>query len=236
MPERPTEIPHFAFTHHRIGLHKPEKSSAASAKGVQTLVPLADISHLPPLDQKRCLGLAYLQVSELSEHFQHAEFYRERARRILDDVRQQGLNDPAVDAALARLYWHWRVDPFRTIELAKSVLSADHSSPNDYATALFTLGATYFQQGNPERAIPLLEKLVQVRRYADAWNVLSICKERTKDLSGALEAARQAAVINPDRYEFQRRLAELYSKANKPDLSDWHQQRARQLAEILGKP
>ncbi|MCA9068033.1 MAG: hypothetical protein KDA84_03885, partial [Planctomycetaceae bacterium] len=103
MPKSPTDIPHFAFTHHRIGIHSPAETG--SEETPDRLVPLADVSKLPALDQDRNLGLAYLQVSDHPEHLQHAGYYRNEARRLLDSVHNRGLRDPAVNAGLARLYW-----------------------------------------------------------------------------------------------------------------------------------
>src|SRR5262249_54023591 len=34
MPQRPTDLPHFAFTHHRIGIHAAEEATPPAAKGV----------------------------------------------------------------------------------------------------------------------------------------------------------------------------------------------------------
>ena len=68
MPQSPTEIPHFAFTHHRIGLHDVDQPPVD--KGIESLVPLVDLSHLPKIEQDRLLGLAYLQLSDTPGHTQ----------------------------------------------------------------------------------------------------------------------------------------------------------------------
>src|SRR5262249_33643808 len=58
MPKSSVEVPHLAFTHHRIGLHltakKTDEQVAATA-----LVPVLDLSHLSTIDQQWLLGLAY---------------------------------------------------------------------------------------------------------------------------------------------------------------------------------
>ncbi len=230
MPESPTEIPHFAFTHHRIGIHDTAQQKTTDS-APQKLVPMADVSHLSQIDQDRGLGLAYLQVADLPEHFQHGEAYRNEAQRILGDVYRRGMRDTAVAAALARLYW--QRDERRTIEFAESVLTTKSASPDDRATALFTLATTYFQQGKVENAAPLLEELVQLRRYADAWNALSLCREELGDVAASIEAARRAAEISPLRPNFQQRLAYLYQENNRPDLAAKHRERARHLQELI---
>lgn len=229
MPESPTEIPHFAFTHHRVGIHESAVEETKN-RPPQKLVPMADVSHLSQIDQDRGLGLAYVQVSDLPEHFQHGEAYRNEARRILGDVHRRGLRDTAVDAALARLYW--QVDERRTIEFAESVLATKTASPDDRATALFTLATTYFQQGKVADATPLLEELVHIRRYADAWHALSLCREQLTDIGAAVAASHQAAEISPLRPDFQERLAYLYLESNRPELASKHRERGLRLREL----
>ncbi len=229
MPESPTEIPHFAFTHHRIGIHT-ASTEDANTSAPQKLVPMTDISHLSALDQDRGLGLAYVQVADLPEHFQHGQAYQNEARRILTDVRRRGLRDPAVDAALSRLYW--QIDGRRTTEFAESVLATNSASPDDRATALFTLATTYFQQGDVAKATPLLEELVQKRRYADAWYALSLCRYELGDLPGSIAASHQASKISPSRPDFQDRLADLYLEDSRPEPAAKHRERARRLREL----
>ena len=60
MPASKVEIPHLAFTHHRIAIHP------AAAVGVREdspaaagLEPVLDISRLPTIDKQLLLGLAY---------------------------------------------------------------------------------------------------------------------------------------------------------------------------------
>src|SRR5690606_15209753 len=136
MPTAPTDIPHFAFTHHRIAIHE-EVETPGPRSVPQRLVPLADIGHLSQLDQDRCLGLAYVQVSDMPEHVHHGEHYRGEALRILAGVRRRGMRDSTVEAALARLYWS--IDPRRTCELARADLDASAPHPDDYAKALIPL-------------------------------------------------------------------------------------------------
>src|SRR5690606_29342891 len=138
------------------------------------------------------------------------------------------------DAALSRLYW--QRDSRRSIEHAEAVLRSDAASLDDRATALFTLGTTRFEQGAIQAAIPLLEEVVRVRRYADAWNALSICYEQLGDMNAALAASKKAAQISPVRPEFQHRLGDLYQHHGQSELALRHRNRAIQLQEFLQEP
>jgi hypothetical protein len=230
MPQVPTDIVHFAFTHHRIGNHDPEAKRAESFE-VGTLTPLDDVSHLPSIELDRCLGLGYVQLADSNGHNEHAGVYLGRAQRILERVRQRGIRDADVDAALARL--NWGRDPQRTIEYAESVLMSDGPSPDARTTALFTLAGTYVEQKEWKLARKPLEQLVRIRRYADAWSMLSLCREREGDLSGAIEAAQQAGEIAPHRAELETRLAELYRRSGDETQAAAHERRAARLSAAL---
>ena len=235
MPQVPTEIPHFAFTHHRVAVHPPENPSTASDSPSQgtspppPLVSLDDVSWMPEIDQDRCLGLAYVQVLDQPENAQHAEFYRRAAVNLLEDVHSQGLDDPEVDAALSRLYFGR--DTARTLRYARSALSADSLSPDAESGALFALSATLCVQGDATDAIPLLERLVEIRRYGGAWHLLSLAYDEQGDLEQALHAAIEAVQASPASAESAAHLAELYRRQGNLERANHFTDRAEALAE-----
>ena len=214
MPRGPTEIPHFAFTHHRIGVHTPQKPSSVD-DAARLLVPITQNTKLSEFDRERNLGLGYLQLSDGAGQARHAATYRDQALDILQRVHESRQNDPEVDAALARLYWE--VDPQKTLKHAGRVIEAKSSSPDAWATACFTLGATYYNTDRPQEALPWLEKTVEVRPTADVWIMLSDCREYAGNLKGALDAAKQAVEMAPDRPRYLQRYAELLDRTGQPD-------------------
>jgi len=229
MPRGPTEIPHFAFTHHRIGIHN-KKHVENNDQEIVIPVPLSPISHLPPIEQDRCLGLAYLQLSDAPGHSANGEIYREKALQILMGVSERGLNDAQLNAALSRLYW--QQNPQKSIRFGKAVLTDFARSPDAQATALFTIGSSYFINKQYQLAVPYLEQTVRVRRYARPWSMLSICRKANGDLDGAMDAARSAIAINPYLPIFQKRLADLYEEVGETELSRKH----RNIADLLANP
>ena len=100
MPRGPTDIPHFSFTHHRVGIHATETKSKKLTES-DNLVQVVDVSHLPELERLRLLGLANdifaaklagglddetrddPSYRALSTVFQH------RGRKILEEVYQR---------------------------------------------------------------------------------------------------------------------------------------------------
>jgi len=227
MPTVPTEIPHFAFTHHRIAIHT-SRRPAKEIGGISSLVSLGRTSHLPQVEQDRCLGLAYAQAADDQRASATFRVYVERARKLLEDVRRRGIRDAQVDAALAKLYW--QRDPRKTIALSKSALEYENLPPDARVSALFTLGSTLFEMGNTDRAIRVLEKLVRLRRYSIAWFVLSRCYERAGNSPKALAAARKAVEISPQNPQFHRHLADLYRASGKSQEAEFQSRRAAALS------
>jgi Cytochrome c554 and c-prime len=234
MPQVPTEIPHFAFTHHRVGIHEAGRRddvlSAERDSPPPRLVPLDDLSWMPEIDQRRCLGLAYVQVLDQAEHAQHTEYFRQQAIQILEDVHRQGLADPEVDAALARLYFGQ--DHTRTMQYARSALAAESLSPDAESGALFALSGTLCELNRLQEALPYLERLVRLRRYGGAWHLLSLAREQQADLPGALQAALQAVEASPTSAAAADHVADLYRQAGDVERAHEFAARARLIAEF----
>lgn len=212
MPTSKTDIPHFAFTHHRIGIHKPGDDAAPDQNSL--LLPLEDVSQLSQIERDRCAGLAYLQAAGMQDSPSTTGF-QQRALDLLEDVRERGLSDPEVDAALTRLLWG--VDQERTMELAEAVLDRSDASPESRVTALFTLATSLLDRKDHARAVPLLEELITLRLASEDWFLLSTCREELGDIAGAATAAQRAAEIAPQYSQLQERLAQLFNLEGRAD-------------------
>lgn len=212
MPQAGTEIPHFAFTHHRIGIHRTPGEDRDREPG--TLVLLDDVSHLPQWERDRCLALGAFQMLSTARSREEARLLESEALQRLTAVRTAGASDAEIDAALARL--HWRRDPQKTIEFSRASLKQERSSPEARVTACFTLASTYLDAGQPQWALPLLQRLTQARWYSEDWFLLSRCWETQGNFSEALKAAQRAAAISPQYPELQEHLARLARAAGRP--------------------
>lgn len=209
MPRGETEIPHFAFTHHRIGIHRRgEKKSSADA--APELVSLQDVSWQPELDLQRNLGLGYLQFSVAPGQSAHTEALLDRALELLTNVQRQSPRDPEVEAGLARIYWGR--DPALTLRHAQTAADAPRLSPEAEATACFALGSTFYEQNRLPSARSWLERTVRLRPNADVWIMLSNCYEQSGDMAKALDAARRGAQLAPDRPRYVHQWADLLGK------------------------
>jgi len=173
MPRGPTDIPHFSFTHHRVGIHE-EQAKSKKLTEADKLVPVVDVSHLPKLEQQRLLGLANdIFAGKLAGGLDDetrgdpsyrglAKVFQDRARQILEEVRSQGVRDPEVEIFFSRSYW--RKNPALCIEYAESALKSPHLSPATRSTALYNLASSHFDQRRYSQAFPYLEELVKMER------------------------------------------------------------------------
>lgn len=230
MPQTPTDIPHIAFTHHRIGVHRatPEAASrqAAAEKDFGELTPLSDVSHLTEIERDRCLGLAYLEFGQKQENAA-MQSYRRRAVELLEKVRSQAVRDANVDAALARIYWS--DSPPHAVRLALDTLEDEPLPPSEHANALFVLADVSFrtQQWTPARSA--LEQLVRLRRHPVDWMLLGLSQAALGDEPSAIRSLRRAAEINPYQRDVHEQLARLYERQGQKELAE----RQRKLAHVL---
>jgi len=223
MPASPTEIPHLAFTHHRIGVHA-QKPAAHDARQPGSLKPFLDVSRLSAIDQKRSLGLGYLETANLERDPALADHYRRHALDTLMSVQKAGLRDPALEAGLARLHFDLRLNG--VAEFARSALNYSEISAQDRCNALFQLADEHAKNREYRQAIPLLLELTTLRRHPFDWLMLADCRKNLDGPAAAIEALEQAVRINPRLWKIQQHLAEHYRQQGDAKKAAWHQARA----------
>jgi hypothetical protein len=225
MPRGDTEIPHIAFTHHRIGLHAPPAPGDTGV--VPGLVPVEDESRLEPLDRQRNLGLAYVEVAHNPVYARYAEPFRARGRQLLEAVHEAGLRDGATAAALAELCW--QSDPVRAAEYAREALAAKDTSAQDRATVLLLLADLERKDRDFESAVARLSEAVRLRRYADDWRLLGVSYLDENDPGKAVTALEHALAIRPYRHTTHLGLAEAYRRLGDGERAREHLETAQWL-------
>lgn len=245
MPKGPTDIPHFSFTHHRIGIHK-DVSGKIKYTEADRLVPVADISYLPELERLRLLGLANDEFAAklaggLDDESRDDPSYRllsevfaKRTRQILEKVRAGGVRDPAVEAYFSRIYW--RTSPELCIAYAKSALKLPTITTTLRNEVLYRLASSNFDQGRFDRAMPYLGQLVQIERSEIPLMLLGICYQKKGNLPEAVRLINAAISANPDRADLHTFLASVYRQMGKQAEADKHQLRAELLARRIPQP
>ncbi|MBX3449105.1 MAG: tetratricopeptide repeat protein [Planctomycetaceae bacterium] len=212
MPSGKTDIPHFAFTHHRIAVHTQSAAAPEPLSSAQ-LIPVDQPDGMSPIESDRNLGLAHLQFSDTAEGGPQAGLHRQKAEELLL-ASKAWRDDPEVAAGLARL--SWGNNPAQTIRFADSVIGNPRSSLDALATAAFTKGATLYQQNQPRAAIEHLEQAVRARPMADVWIMLCDCYQHVGDSEKAVAAACMAVQLAPDRPRYLERKLALEEQRGRP--------------------
>jgi tetratricopeptide (TPR) repeat protein len=237
MPQRPTDLPHFAFTHHRVGLHESALQTGHQAAAMgggkpPQLVPLGDTSHLSQFERERCLGLAYLEFAGQQSSDADRAHCLQQAQRLLDSIAEPAGNDVDVLAGLAILAWQ-RNDLVRAKSLAEQAVALEAHDSRAHANALVILADVQIHEGDRSAANKTLDALTRLRRNSDDWLLLGRNRGALGDLAGAAEAFRRAAEIHPFRPEIHEMLAGTYLRLGDSAAAARHQSRADTLAESL---
>jgi Tfp pilus assembly protein PilF len=228
MPRGDTDVPHVAFTHHRI-LRRPQPARQKSA-GVPDLVPLEEAPQLSATDRKRNLGLAYLLAASEASDRERAVTYQGRARELLEAVAAAGLRDGATLEALSKIYRREQ-----NAELARSyareALAAGDLPTEARGDALVILSEWHVTEGRIEEGLAIVEELTRYRRSADDWRVLGVCHLRMDRPDKALPAFEKALAINPFDPQIHAALAEVCRRLGDAGRAREHARKAEQLAE-----
>lgn len=244
MPRGDTEMPHIAFTNHRI-VRRPTPRPAdlgpggallpdASSGSVPELVPVEESPYLTPLDKRRNLGLAYFSAcrNPVYVRYGYAGAFQERARTRLEEVDAAGLPDPETWAALAEL--HREKQPDLATTYAQQVLQAADSSAEARVSALLILAAQAMRDRRYEAARSWLQEVVRRQRAAKDSYYLGLCYLEQDQPIRALPALRQSLAIRPDNSAVHARLAQAYQRLRMVEKADEHRQKARWLFQERG--
>lgn len=208
MPQSPTDIPHIAFTHHRIGIHRHEPVAPIDEQP-HALIPVLDASHLPEADRQRVLGLAYSRM--LAEHSDDARYqaFGPLAEELLERAAAQGARDPAVQTALALLA-KARGDVASARAGAEAALARSDILPFDRTAATHLLAILDLRDNRFEAARARFEQLVQWQHKAADWFLLGTCRQQLGDEDGAIAAFERVIQIDANEPGAYRTLAPLY--------------------------
>ncbi len=231
MPEVDTDIPHIAFTHHRIAVHPPGKTrtprdSQVGLAADGELKTIQDLSRFSAAERDRMLGLAYYRL-HFQRPWQHAQFLV-RADGLLGQAAKEIHGDAVLDAARAEIAWEAK--QVRAADRGASrVLEAEHVDAATRAVALHVKVQVLMQQGSLARAIPLLEELTTTRRDPLDWALLGHCRSRTGKLTEAIAAFEKVLTIAPGQGSIHRELVPLYDRAGDSEQAKTHRAKARLL-------
>jgi tetratricopeptide (TPR) repeat protein len=225
MPRSPTDIPHLAFSHHRIGIHDQKKTAAPAPTGpVGTLRPFLPVSpRVGEIDRQRSLGLAYLEAGNREKDPQRAQVQLERGLHQLSAVRAAGLKDPAVEVGIARIRYDLGIGG--VLEHADAALGMPGLVGQERCMALFFKGDDHAAAGRYAEALPVLRELTRLRRNHSEWLLIADCERELGNRQAMIAALEMAVRIEPRQWKAHQALAEHYA-ASDPAKAEYHRKRA----------
>ena len=226
MPASPTEVPHVAFTHHRIGIHAADSRTRPSEKRSQIIAMLEQTPLAEP-DQARIDGLAALSIFQMKPESRDQTLLR-GARELLQKAWDGGAGDVDVAAGMANIAEITQFDEM--IDYWGSIaLKMDDSPSEGRATALQVVSELRFRQQRFAEAYELLQELTDIRRDARAWFYRGLVAQNLDDTADAITSLQKAVEIDPRNAAAHSVLATLFELKNDGEQSDYHQQMAREL-------
>jgi tetratricopeptide (TPR) repeat protein len=228
MPRGDTEIPHIAFTHHRIGHHS--SKPAMPAEAARDLEAVDENPNLTPLDRKRNLGLAYVELYRNPVYARFEANFRERAREQLEAVYRDGLCDGETTASLAEIYWMSR-NFQRGAQYAREAIQQRDTSPDSRVLALFVLAEYERWNLDYPNAIAHLEEAIRSRRSADFCRLLGANYLDSNQIQKAIPAFNEAVLIRPFRHNTYFGLAEAYRRTGDTPRADEYLRKAQWLLD-----
>jgi hypothetical protein len=214
MPQVSTDIPHIAFTHHRIGIHVDPKEDQPSPVASGRLVPLNELTDLTELQKLRCLGLAYYEYSHKQSDPAAAAHFRGEAIHLLKTVVASDITDGDVFAALSHYAWEAN-DTTTAMEYAKRAITCKDLTPKARVNCLLIIGDCYLQARQSQNAVAPLTELVKLRRYSQDWLLLGIAQFQSGDEQSGLHSVLKATLIQPFRPDLRQTLQDMQRAAGK---------------------
>ena len=228
MPQVPTEIPHIAFTHHRIAVHKSPVRKVVSKfsdtnPDTQKLVTCQDLSRFSSDERNRMLGLAYLRL-HFQRQWSHGTFLT-RADALLNGVAPRISGDGELDAARAEIAWE-RGDRRQAGQLAQQALQ--QALPTDAEIQASHVRVQILIEKRKFRtARKLLTRMTRLRRNPLHWALLGHCNKELGRTREAITAFEQALQIAPGQGALHAVLVPLYRQTKNISQADHHQSQAR---------
>lgn len=228
MPATDTDIPHFAFTHHRIGIHTPAETTGAVVEAVApaqpgTLRSLTDLSSYSEADRTRMLGLAYMELAQSGAGQRYRADYERQAADLLKRAWQAGLRDAEVAGNLATLAA--RAQSPEMLVFATAVLEDSDSSPSMRLNALLARASWHQQKGSQRVALDALREVVRMRRHSGDWQILGELEQQVGRPADGIGAFEKALEIDPMDRQLRGWLIDYYQRNGPPDRVRWHQLR-----------
>lgn len=229
MPSSQTEVPHVAFTHHRIAVHPLQVPTEPNTE--TKLIPMQDLDNLSQARRRRSLGIGYSKAALRAEEGmilaqQESERLWQTAQSYLQPFSEQENNDAALEVALAELAFHNR--EFETaLRHTERALSKERMLTDERAAALRIRGEIYFQRREYQLARNAFQELTRIRRTTRDWFYLGMTENNLGNEEAAIAALQQALDVDPTEPATHLTLAAIYRARGDEKSANFHQERSR---------
>ena len=229
MPSSPTEVPHVAFTHHRIGIHSTDpKITETDMQASSQVIGMGFGDDLPGADRARVLGLAALMIFQTKPNAMNNDVLK-LAREQLQKAWDAGAADADVAAGLTNIAeivgFPDMIDKWGT-----ATLEMEDGPSEARATALKILSELRFRQGNYAESYELLKELTNIRRDSRAWFFRGLAAQNLDKTDDAIDSLLKSVNIDPRSQAAHSALGALFHAKNDSVKSEYHRQMAKGLA------
>lgn len=223
MPKGDTNVSHFALHDHRIGIHT--EQADRSTKNAESFTSILNVSHLPHLEQQRLQGLAKYEIHRRFGGIPKFSEFDVEAIAELIQVKQGGLQDPDVDAALVWLAWGQRQVPIAE-DLAKQILATEKGESMPRIVATNIMAQIAFQRQDFKQSLAYYRLLDGYHRDSRDIYYLGLVEQNNKNTERAIEALKRSIEIDPAQTGSHVALQAIYQSTGRIEEAKQHEQAA----------
>ena len=182
MPKKGSEVPHTAFTHHRIGIHSDRESQSEVIAG---LTPVLDTSGISQVALERCEALAKFQVMQEDPGANEFRNYGMDAARSLIQLKNAGKDDSESNTVLALLA-RSQQQPAIAMDLAAEVVEKEKSPNRAKIEATRVLAQLAYQRQDYKKAVGYYLQLTSFAQEPVDHFFLGVSQQNSGDSAAAI--------------------------------------------------
>ncbi|MGB1925526.1 MAG: cytochrome c3 family protein [Rubripirellula sp.] len=239
MPKKGSEVPHTAFSHHRIGVHT-EKGKASEV--IAGLTPVLNTSNLPQSVLDRCEALAKFQVMQEDPSESDFKDYGMDAARALIQLKNAGKDDADSNTILALLA-RSQQQPSIATDLAEEVLRKERTPSRAKIEAIRLLAQLAYQRRDYRKATQYYQQLTSYAQEPVDYFYLGISHQNAGNSEAAIQSLKRTVELAPNYVDAHRLLSailknnqQLSESKKHDDLANRHEARLRALGEAATNP
>ena len=233
MPQKGSEVPHTAFSHHRIGIHSDDNQNNQVIAG---LTPVLNTSGIDSSALERCEALAKFQVMQEEPGAPQFRDYGMDAARALIQLKNAGKDDSDSNTVLALLA-NSQQQPAIARELAEEVVERETAPNRAMIEAVRLLAQLAYQRRDYQQAIRHYRQVTTYTQEPVDHFFLGICEQNGGNSKAAIDALTRTVELAPNYVDAHRLLSAILEKNQQPDeakkhadLADRHEARLRDLS------